>query len=80
MEVRNMIGSFTSGTTAALVAKNGTKKHSTTFDKTSPVDRFWCLRCLNDCNDLPNMIGSFASGTNASRVAKMGTKDLSTSC
>ena len=71
-----MIGSFASGANVSLVAKNGTKKiipllwlHS------SPVDRFWCLRCLNDHIDLPDMIGSFASGATASLVAKNGTKN-----
>ena len=42
--------------------------------KSSPVDIFGCLRCLNDDIDLPQMIGSLASGANASLVAKKGTK------
>ena len=42
--------------------------------KSSPVDIYWCLRCLNDYNDVPNIIGSFASGAYASIVAKLKTK------
>ena len=70
-----MIGTLASGANASLVARNGTEKYlSTTADKTLPVDRFWCLRCLNDCINLPNMIRTFASGANASLVAKNGNK------
>ena len=46
----------------------------------SPVGRFWCLRCLNDHIDLLNMIGSLTSGATNSLVAKIRTKDLVTSC
>ena len=74
-----MIGSFASGANVSLVAKNGTKKIiPLVWTKPSPVDRFWCLRCLNNCIDLPYMIGSFASGTKDSLVAKNGTKKYST--
>merc|ERR1712002_1043720 len=45
--------------------------------KSLPVDRFWCLRCLNDRIKVPDMIRSFASGATASLVAKNGTKKLS---
>ena len=73
-----MIGSFASGATASMVAKNGTKKIiPLLWIKSSPVDGFWCLRCLNDCIEVPDIIGSFASGTSASLVAKNGTKQLS---
>ena len=44
--------------------------------KSSPVDRFWCFRCIDDYIDLPHMIGSLASGATNSLVAKIGTKDL----
>ena len=40
------------------------------------MDRFWCLRCLNDCIKVPDMIKSFAHGTTASLVAKNGTKNI----
>ena len=33
------------------------KKYSTTVNKSSLVDRFWCLRCINDRIDLPDMKG-----------------------
>ena len=68
----DMIGSFTSGATASLVAKNGTNQLSQSFE-----DRFWCSRCLNDRIEVPNMIKSFANGATASLVAKNGTKQLS---
>ena len=45
--------------------------------KSSPVDRFQRLRCLNDHIDLPDMIGSFANGAIAFIVAKNQTKNLS---
>ena len=67
-----MIGSFASGATASLVAKNGTKQLSQPFE-----DGFQCLRCLNDRIEVPDMIGLFASGATASLVAKNGTKQLS---
>ena len=66
-----MIGSYTSGATASLVAKNGTKELSQLFE-----DGFSCSRCLNDHIDLPDMIGLFASGAMASLVAKNGTKKI----
>ena len=73
-----MIGSFASGATTSMVAKNGSKKIiPLLWIKSSPVYRFWCLRCLNDRIELPDMIGSFASGATASLVAKNGTKQLS---
>ena len=34
--------------------------------KSSLVDRLWCLRCLNNRNDLPDMIGLFTSGATSS--------------
>ena len=67
-----MIGSFASGATTSLMAKNGTKILSQPFE-----DGFWCLRCLNDHIEVPDMIGSFASGATTSVVAKNGTKILS---
>ena len=48
--------------------------------KSSLVDRFQSLRCLNNRIDLPHMMGSLASGATNSLVAKIGTKDLATSC
>ena len=66
-----MIGSFASGATASLVAKNGTNQLSQLFE-----DRFLCSRCLNNRIKVPNMIGSFASGASASLVAKNGTKKI----
>ena len=47
----DMTGSFVSGTTASMVAKNGTKKLSQPFE-----DGFGCSRCLNDHIKDPNMI------------------------
>ena len=67
-----MIGSFASGATTSLVAKNRTKQLSQPFE-----DGFLCSRCLNDCIEVPDMIGSFASGATTSLVAKNGTKQLS---
>ena len=58
-----------------LVAKNWPKKL-----KSSLVDRFWCLMCLNNCILFPNMTRLFASGATNFLVAKMGTKDPATSC
>ena len=76
-----MIGSFTSSANASLVAKNGTKKSiPLLWIKSSPMDGFWCLRCLNDYINLPDMIGLLASGATNYLVAKIGTKDLVTSC
>ena len=70
-----MIGSFASGATTSMVAKNGTNKIiPLLWIKYSSVDGFWYLRCLNDRIEVPNMIGSFASGATASLVAKNGTK------
>ena len=57
----DMIGSFASGATASLVAKNGTNQLSQPFE-----DGFWCSRCLNDRIEVPDMIGSFASSATAS--------------
>ena len=71
-----MIGSFPSSATASLVAKNGTQQnYFTTVDISSPVDRFWCLRCLKDHIEVSDMIGLFASSATASLVAKNGTKE-----
>ena len=67
-----MIVSFASGTTASLVAKNGTKKLYQPFE-----DGFKCSRCLNDRIEVPDIIGLIASGATASLVAKNGTKQLS---
>ena len=64
-----MVGSFASGATASLMAKNGTKILSQPFE-----DRFGCSKCLNNCIKVLNMIGSFASSATASLVAKNGTK------
>ena len=70
-----MIGSFSSGANVSLVAKNGTKKIIPLLSiKSSPVDRFQSLRCLNDRINLPYMMGSLVSGTTNSLVAKIGTK------
>ena len=66
-----MIGSFASGATASLVAKNGTNKLYQLFE-----DGFWFSRCLNDHIEVPDMIGSFASSATASLVAKNGTKKI----
>ena len=74
-----MIGSFSSDANVSLVAKNGTKKIIPLLSiKSSPVDRFQSLRCLNDRIDLPYMMGSLAGGATNSLVAKIGTKDLAT--
>ena len=68
-----MIGSFASGATASLVAKNGTNQLSQLFE-----DGFWCSRCLNDCIKVPNMIGSFTSDATASLGAKKELKNYYT--
>ena len=44
--------------------------------KSSLVDRFWCLRCLNNLIHLPDMTGSFTSGSDASLLAKIGAKPI----
>ena len=44
-----------------------------------PVERFRCLRCLNNCIKVPNMIRSLPSGAITSLVAKYGNKNLSLS-
>ena len=76
-----MIGLLASGANASLVAKNGTKKEfPLLLIESSPVDRFWCLKCQNDPINLPDIIGSLVSGANNSLVAKISTKDLVTSC
>ena len=46
--------------------------------KSSPVDRYWGVRCLYNRIDLPDIKGSFTSGANTFLVAKFGTKDLTT--
>ena len=57
-----MIGSLASGANAFLVAKNGTKKIiPLLLIKSSPVDRFQSLRCLNNHINLPYMMGSLTS-------------------
>ena len=66
-----MTGSFSSGATASLVAKNGTRKLSQVFE-----NRFWCSRGLNDHIKVPNMIGSFASSATAIWWPKMELKIL----
>ena len=80
-----MIGTFATGANVSLVATNGTKKIILLLSikyviKSSLVDRFQSLRCLNDRIDLPYMMGSIASGATNSLVAKTGTKDFATSC
>ena len=56
--VPDMIGSFASGSAAAMAAKIGTKKIiPLLWIKSSPVDRFWCLRCLNDRLDMSITMG-----------------------
>ena len=66
------IGSFVSCTNAFLKAKNWTKRIiEFLWKKSSPVDRFWCLRCLNDCLNLPDMIWTIASGANAYLAVKI---------
>ena len=76
-----MIRPSPSGANASLVAKIGTKIIILLpLIKSSPVDWFSCLRCLNDCIDLPDMIGLLASGATNCLVAKIGTKDIATSC
>ena len=65
----------------SLVAKIGTKKIIPQLSiKSSLVDRFQSLRCLNDRIDLPYMMGSLASGATNSLVTKNGTKYFATSC
>ena len=72
-----MIGPFASGANISLVAKNGTKQIiSLILIKSALVDRFLCLRYLNNPIDLPDMIGSFASGATASLVAKIRTNKI----
>ena len=68
----NIIGLFASGATDSLVAKNGTKELSQSFEY-----GFWCSRYLSNCNKVPDIIGLFASGPTAPLVAKNGTKELS---
>ena len=52
-----MIGTFTSGANAFLVAKNGAKKIIPLPSiKSTPVDGFWCLRFINDYIDLSYMM------------------------
>ena len=76
-----MIGSFTSSVNALLVTTNDPIQIiQLLWIKPSPVDIFWCLRCLNKGIDLPDMIGLVASVATNSLVAKIGTKDLATSC
>ena len=61
--------------------KNLTKKIILLLSiKSSPVDRFKSLRCLNDRMDLPYMMRLLASGPNNTLVTIIGTKDLATSC
>ena len=72
-----MIGSLVSGANVSLVAKNRTRKIIPLLSiRSSPLDRFQSLRCLNDRIDLFYMTGSFASGANISLVAKNGTKKI----
>ena len=40
------------------------------------MERFGCLRCLNDCIDLSDTMVLFASGATNSLVAKIGTKKI----
>ena len=39
------------------------------------MDKFWCLRCLNDRIEVPDMIGLFASGATTFLVVKMEQKN-----
>ena len=75
MEVANMIGSFASGATASLVAKNGTKK-IILLQWLQSFKKPQIKKYLNDHIDLPDMIGSFVSGATNSLVAKNGTKKI----
>ena len=61
-----MIESFASGTTASLVAKNGTKKLSQLFE-----DRFCCSRCLNDRVEVPDMMRLFVGAATTPLVVKI---------
>ena len=59
-----MIGSFASGANVSLRSKKGTKKIIPLLSiKSSPVDRFKRLRCLNNPINLPYMIVSLASAS-----------------
>ena len=64
IDVPDMIGLFSSGTTTSLMAKNVTEKLSQLFE-----DGFWFSNCLNDCMKVPDMIGSFATSATASLLA-----------
>ena len=58
-------GSFASDATACLAAKNRTKQiNPLLWTELSSVERFWCLKCLNDSFDTnipfrPNWVGWF---------------------
>ena len=76
IDLTYMIGSSTGGTAPSLVAQNETKKIIPLLQiRSSPVDRFWCLRYLNNYINLTDKIGSFAIGATASLVTKSGTKN-----
>ena len=76
-----MIASYSSSAADSLVAKNLTEKIiSLLLIKSSPVDRFQCLRHLKDPIDLPHMIESLASGATNCLMAKIEPKELATSC
>ena len=51
------------------------KNYSTTVEKSLLVDRFWCLRCLNNPIHLPDIIGLLASGATAFLVPKNKLKN-----
>ena len=63
IDLPKLTGSFLSGTTASLVSKNRTKTIiPLLWVKSSLVDRFWYLRCLNSGLDTnfpitPNWVG-----------------------
>ena len=66
-----MIGSFESGANATLVAKRRTEKYILLLSvKSSPVNRFWCLRCVRDSINLPDMKGLSPSGATNSLMDK----------
>ena len=53
----HMIGSFISGGTASLVAKNKIKNTIPLLRiKSSNMDRFWYIRFLNDCLHISALI------------------------
>ena len=85
IKVPDMMRFFVGGALTPLVVEIWTKQPKVeiiplSLIKSSPVDKFWHLKCLYDHINQPDMIGLFTSSANASLVAKIGTKDLATSC